>query len=100
MPLVIVTLLLFTCSRASFIWIDNTWDLERASYMDFSLPRTRCHLLFPILFLVQGMVERIYWKHASWCGGSNNFVLAMLVAHPKRIWHVYQFQSYVYILLR
>ena len=46
------------------------------------------------------MAEKIYLKWVSLCGGSKNIMLAILIAHPKRIFHVDHLLSTVSIFFR
>ena len=88
-----VTLFHLTWQRDSCIWLKNPLALGRASAIERSLQRARCHLSMPTLCWVRGMDETISLSRAMQWGRRVIVMLTESTIHPSTVWYVDHEQS-------
>ena len=88
-----VICLLLTWRGASCICLKRPHASGRASNIERSSPRQRCHLSTLMHFWVAGILARIFWKRSAWCDGNDIIMLIVSTTHPRRSFQVDHEQS-------
>ena len=83
-----VTVLPLKWQWSSCIWLNNPLAPGRASYIERSSPKTRCHLSTPTMCWVQGMDVMIFLSRATRWGGRVIVMLTESTIHPSMVCYV------------